>query len=172
MASVEKVEVFTDGACSGNGKKGSKSGCGVFIPLFDIEISMSTTDAFNTCGINVSKESNNVGELLAILLAMLTIEDKKGTDLVIYSDSMYCISSLTVWHKGWDRNGWKTAKGSPVKNQEIIKKILDVKKQFNAVFFSHINSHTQEPADTKSQEWFLWDGNRKADALACKSISE
>jgi ribonuclease HI len=170
MATVEKVEVFTDGACSGNGKKGSKSGCGVYIPLFDIEISMTSNDAFAQCGINLSKESNNVGELLAILVAMLTIEDKAGTDLVIYSDSMYCISSLSVWHKGWERNNWKTAKGSPVKNQEIIKKIIETKKQFHGVFFSHINSHTQEPSDTRSQEWWLWNGNDTADKLACKSI--
>jgi ribonuclease HI len=166
-----KTEVFTDGASSKNGKKGCKSGIGVYFPDSGMKISVSCEKALADY-LFTQKESNNVGELMAILLAIDSIKDsdKPNTDIVVYCDSMYCISSLTVWYKKWETNGWKTAKGD-VKNQEIIKKIIEVKSKFNNVYFVHVNSHLPEPEDRSSKEWYLWNGNHQADQLATGSIS-
>ena len=167
---MENVEVFTDGSSSKNGKKDCLSGSGVYFPKTGIELSMGTKEACKICEIPEEKHSNNIGELLAILLAMVSVENKSETNLTVYSDSMYCISSITTWFKKWQVNGWKTANGGSVKNQNIIKKILELKKEFKSIFFVHVKAHLNEPEDKSSREWFLWDGNNRADLLAGKAI--
>lgn len=163
------IIVYTDGSSSKNGKKDCLSGCGIFFPDTNKRISINSKDASELCGIKLKSHSNNVGELLAILVAMVTVEDK-NCELVIHSDSMYCINSLTVWYKSWQKNNWVTASGSPVKNKEIIQKILEEKEKFNFVFFKHVKAHTSEPLTTDSFRWNDWYYNKIADSLANSSI--
>lgn len=160
------VKVFTDGGCVGNGKANCTSGIGVYFPQEDIRISSTSEDACKKYNIDFQKiNSNNVGELLAIYVALcegLKIED----DMIIYSDSMYCINSLTNWYKKWDNNNWMTTNNTKVKNAYYIRKILEMKKKFKSVFFIHVRSHKTEPADKNSDEFFMWNGNDVADQLA------
>lgn len=64
--------------------------------------------------------TNNIGELQAIRLALA---DTGSRALVIIADSRYAIDCLTRYCHGWERNGWVTAAGKPVANQEIIREI-------------------------------------------------
>jgi len=87
----------------------------------------------------------NQMELMAIDKAL---DDPKMQHIVIYSDSDYSIKALTVWHKNWARNNWMTPLGAPVKNQEIIKRILvkiKTKKYFRMV---KIKAHSGDPYNT------------------------
>lgn len=64
-------------------------------------------------------QTNNTMELTAIQMA-LQARRSLNVEMRIYTDSKYCIGCLTQWHWGWKRNGWRTSKGEPVKNREII----------------------------------------------------
>lgn len=72
--------------------------------------------------------------------------DHKGMDyVIIYSDSVYTISSLTLWRKAWERNNWITPAGTPVKNKELIQEIakkMDAKK---FVRFVKVKAHSGDP---------------------------
>lgn len=165
------VKVFTDGSSIANGKPNCISGSGVFFPGSSIEYSLSSTEASKLCDVVLEVQSNNVGELLGILIALVTVKDK-SKELMIYSDSMYCINSICVWSKNWAKNNWITSGGTPAKNKGILQKILEEKSKFKAVYFKHVRGHKNEPEDKFSEEWFNWNGNDKADRLAFYSIRE
>lgn len=84
----------------------------------------------------------NQMELMAISKAL----DRPNMDyVVIYSDSMYAISCLTMWRKGWEARNWMTPHGEPVKNKELIQEIgrkLDAKKHYK---FVKVAAHTGDP---------------------------
>jgi ribonuclease HI len=169
MEDVEVLRVFTDGSSSKNGKKNCTSGCGVFYPDQDVKLSLTSQEASDKCGIELEGHSNNIGELLGILVALVHVTDKTR-ELMIYTDSMYCINSLSVWYRNWKLNGWKTAEGKPVKNKNLIMKILEEKTKFRSVFLVHSRGHQREPLDKSSVEWFLWYGNDIADELATRAV--
>jgi ribonuclease HI len=166
-----KIIAFTDGSSIANGKPHCVSGSGVFFPESGVEISMNSTEASKLSDIPLEIQSNNVGELLAILLALVSVENKT-VEIILYSDSMYCINSICVWSKNWAKNGWITVGGILVKNKVILQKILEEKEKFKGVYFKHVRGHKKEPEDKSSEEWFLWNGNDKADRLAFYSIRE
>lgn len=64
-------------------------------------------------------QTNNTMELEAIRQALIARRNLNA-DMVIFSDSKYSIGCLSKWHWSWARNGWRTSKGEPVKNQDII----------------------------------------------------
>jgi ribonuclease HI len=163
------IKVFTDGSSSGNGKPHCLSGCGVYIVNTDERLSLSSQEAADKCGVELEGHSNNVGELLGILVAMVHVQDK-SVDLLIHTDSMYCLNSVTLWYQSWTKNNWITAGGTPVKNKEIIRKILQEKGKFNNVYFKHVRSHKKEPQYQTSEEWRNWYGNDQADQLATLSV--
>jgi ribonuclease HI len=162
------MKIFTDGACSKNGMKFSRAGMGVYQVLPEKKISISVVD-FITKNPEFSGvgNTNNVGELLAIYIA-LSLEPKPHT-VSIYSDSMYSIKCLTVWHKTWSNNNWLNSRKQPVKNKFIIQKIIESMKD-RQVFFLHVRSHKKAPEDTTSLEYEEWFGNDQADKLATNSI--
>ena len=165
------VKVFTDGSSINNGGKKCISGSGIFFSKSGLSYSMNSTEASKLCDIPLKVQSNNVGELFGILLALILTEDKTA-ELIIHSDSLYSINSICVWYKNWAKNSWITSGGTPVKNKGILQKILEEKAKFKAVYFKHVRGHKKEPEDKNSEEWFNWFGNDKADQLAFYSIRE
>ena len=99
-------ELWTDGSTFNNGKKNKKQygGIGVFF---------KKNDTRNICKIlQGSKITNNVAELTAILLGIQTIintnltpDFKEDHQILIYSDSEYCINCITKWARKW-KEGW------------------------------------------------------------------
>lgn len=67
--------------------------------------------------------TNNKMELTAILEALKFIHEKLPTDILIYSDSQYCVRGITDWLKLWKSNNWKNGQ---VKNQELWKAIDEI----------------------------------------------
>ena len=161
------MKIFTDGACSSNGKSHARAGCGVYIQGTREEFSLSLDEAKKICNITCEiKDTNNTGELLAILCAFYLCRDK---ELVIYTDSMYSINCITVWNNNWIKNNWMTSTGKVVKNRALIEAIINKKKNFNVIFI-HVNSHRKEP-DASSLDHENWFGNDKADMLATRAIA-
>ena len=150
----DRLFVFTDGSCINNGKKNSYGGYGIFFGKNNLK---------NVSQKMKGKVTNNKAELTAILeaLKILTPESK----YYIVSDSEYSINCVTKWFLGWEKKEWKTSKGTPVLNRNLIEPITQLLKSLN-VKFLHVNSHLPKPEDRASMEYKLWYGNKKADELA------
>ncbi|RKT20058.1 RNase HI [Streptomyces sp. 1114.5] len=82
--------------------------------------------------------TNNVGELTA--LQRLLASTDPAVPLEVRLDSTYTRDSVTKWLKGWKRNGWKTAAGKPVANQELIQAI-DALLEGRDVTFVYVPAH-------------------------------
>ena len=76
--------------------------------------------------------TNNYAELYAIFAGLRAVKGRESGapfEVLVYSDSMYCVKSLTVWHGKWARKGWRTSPdgpsgGKPVQNVDVIKDAL------------------------------------------------
>ena len=124
----DAVEIYTDGACSGNPGPG---GWGVLIRELDKEDTEISGGEKDT--------TNNRMELLAAIKALESIENNK--EIIIYTDSNYVKDGITQWISNWKKNNWKTSKKKPVKNQKLWKK-LDELVKFHDVKWEWIKGHS------------------------------
>lgn len=109
MFLVKRVEIWTDGACSGNPGPG---GWGVILKFGDECRELCGGEAFTT---------NNRMELTAALSALEALKRPCGVDL--HTDSQYLRQGITQWLQGWKRNGWRTADKKPVKNEDLWRRL-------------------------------------------------
>ncbi|KAK0707208.1 ribonuclease H-like domain-containing protein [Apiosordaria backusii] len=140
--------VYTDGAAPGNGKAHAQAGIGVWFGANDPRnISARLPGPVQT---------NQRAELTAILYALEAFP--LTTSVEIRTDSQYSIDCVTRWYLGWVENGWRSSKGEPVKNDDIIKPIrarIDSRDAAGAsTRFTKVAGHSGEP------------GNDQADLLA------
>ncbi|MBI1274302.1 MAG: ribonuclease HI [Alphaproteobacteria bacterium] len=105
------VEIFTDGACSGNPGRG---GWGALLRYngAEKEISGSAKDT-----------TNNRMELMAAIMALETL--KRSSCVKLYTDSQYVRNGITEWVSSWQKRGWKTADKKPVKNVDLWKRLIE-----------------------------------------------
>ena len=101
----KKVDIYTDGACSGNPGPG---GWGVLIEIDNENIELSGGDRETT---------NNRMELMAAIKALEEID--KDYEITLYTDSNYVKDGITSWISNWKKNNWKTANKKDVKNKEL-----------------------------------------------------
>jgi ribonuclease HI len=141
----EKIEIWTDGACSGNPGPG---GWGVLVRENGSEKELYGGEAATT---------NNKMELMAAIVALES--QPKGSKVTLHTDSQYVKDGLTKWIIGWKRNGWKTADKKPVKNQDLWVR-LDAAASSHKVDWRWVRGHTGD------------EGNERADALARKGCEE
>lgn len=162
--SPKAFHLFTDGACSDNGRKNAKGGYGVHVyaePSLDVSLPLLPTE----------QQTNNRAELRGIQAA-LDLIDQHGSrwfstyeDFFIWSDSQYSIDCLTKWAKGWRSNGWKKRDGNQIQNLDLIKPLYERLQRMPRVSLHHVRGHQ----DSKQHE-FPFDGNFKADRLATQAI--
>lgn len=140
------MRVFTDGACSSNGRPGAKAGYAAWFPDHP-----SWSEAKRIP--DNQQQSNNRAELSGIQLAVQILENRGelDCDLVIYSDSDYSIKCLTIWLSGWMRRNWQTADGKEVQHQDLIKDITSRLSKFKSHRFVHVKAHTGGTDDLSVQ---------------------
>lgn len=160
---IERIEVYTDGSTVNNGKKNASGGIGVFFYLDDMK---NVSEKYNS-----SNVTNQKCELLAIVKALQIIKSKFGRhskkiNVLVHTDSDYCIKCMTNYVKVWLRNNWKLRNGNSVKNRNLIELLLNLTNEFNNVSYNHIRSHQLEPQNKDSSEYKVWYGNMMADKLA------
>jgi ribonuclease HI len=158
--------IFTDGAVPNNQIIGNrKGGIGVFFgPGDSRNISFGIKETLS------NKVTNQVCELLACIMALETIisTEKIGhRNIVILTDSMYIINSITKWVKNWEKNNWKKTDNKPIQNEILIKKLYYLSLNLK-VDYKHIKAHTISPK-TDSDKYFEWFGNYMADKLAVEA---
>ncbi|HMK50831.1 MAG TPA: ribonuclease HI [Thermodesulfovibrionales bacterium] len=108
------VEVFTDGACSGNPGVG---GYGVILRSGRREKELSGCESMTT---------NNRMELTAVLKALEAL--KKPCRVKVVTDSNYVVKGMTTWIHAWIRNSWKNSQKQDVMNKDLWEQLLKVSK--------------------------------------------
>ena len=141
----ETVEIFTDGACSGNPGPG---GWGALLRWNGKEKELCGGEADST---------NNRMEMMAAICALEAL--KRPSRVAITTDSNYLRDGITKWIHGWKKNGWKTAAKKPVKNKDLWER-LDRALQPHRIEWHWIKGHSGHPE------------NERADALARQGIDE
>ncbi len=126
-----EVKVFTDGACSNNGKETASAGIGVFWgPNHPLNVSKKLTGV----------QTNNRAEITAAIVAITQSITYGAHELKIMTDSDFMIRCMTEWIKKWKKNGWKTASGGAVKNVDDLKKLDDLCSKIK-VKWEHVPGH-------------------------------
>lgn len=143
---MEKVIIYTDGACSGNPGPG---GWAAILMYKDKQKEISG---------GMKNTTNNVMELTAVIEGLKMLKYVCEVDL--YSDSAYVVNAfLQGWIYNWVKKGWKTSGKEPVKNKEIWQELYDLTK-IHKVNFIKVKGHS----DNKY--------NNRCDELARKAIKE
>jgi len=139
------VEIYTDGACSGNPGPG---GWGAVLTYRGREREIFGGESATT---------NNRMELMAAIQALETLT--RPTTVHLYTDSVYVRSGITSWLAGWKRNGWLTSGKQPVKNADLWRR-LEAAAAPHQVQWRWVKGHNGDP------------GNERADALANRGMTE
>jgi ribonuclease HI len=138
------VEIFTDGACSGNPGPG---GWGAILRFRGVEKELSGGETPTT---------NNRMELMAAIEGLKAL--KRASQVRVWTDSVYVRDGITKWVHGWKRSGWKTADKKPVKNVDLWQALLEAAKPHD-VEWRWVKGHAGHPE------------NERADALARGGIA-
>lgn len=121
-----KVTIYTDGACSGNPGPG---GYGAVIMANDIIDDIYGGEPSTT---------NNRMEMRAVIEALTALP--KSCEVELYVDSMYVKDGINSWMTNWKKNGWQTAAGKPVKNQDLWIQ-LDETTQKHTIHWHWVRGH-------------------------------
>ncbi|WP_420406246.1 ribonuclease HI [Nisaea sp.] len=136
MAS-KRVEIFTDGACSGNPGPG---GWGAILRYGDAEKELSGGEKETT---------NNRMELMAAITALETLTRPMHVD--IYTDSTYVRDGITKWIHGWKKRDWRTADKKPVKNLELWQR-LEAACGRHEIDWHWVKGHAGHPENERADE--------------------
>lgn len=142
---VNRVEIFTDGACKGNPGPG---GWGALLRYRDREKEIYGGELNTT---------NNRMELLAVIRGLQALS--RVSAVRITTDSQYVKKGITEWIGNWKRNGWQTAARKPVKNSDLWR-TLDELAAKHDVDWAWVKGHSGHAE------------NERADALANRGITE
>ena len=140
-----KVEIFCDGACSGNPGPG---GYGAILRYGGHEKELSGAEGDTT---------NNRMELTGAITALESL--KRPCRVVVTTDSQYLVKGMREWLDGWVRKGWKNSKKEPVLNRDLWERLLGLAKihQIEWVWVRGHDGHLE---------------NERCDELARKAIEE
>lgn len=144
---MNRVEIYTDGACKGNPGPG---GWGVLLKSGSTEKELFGGELGTT---------NNRMELIAVIMALEAL--KRPCHVILHADSQYVLKGMTEWLAGWKARGWKTAAKQPVKNVDLWQR-LDalVASTEHKIDWRWVKGHNGDP------------GNERADELANRGVEQ
>ena len=137
MASTEPVDIFTDGACSGNPGPG---GWGAILRYNGVEKELSGGEPETT---------NNRMEMMAAIAALEAL--KRPARVRLHTDSTYLKDGITTWIHAWKARGWKTASKKPVKNQDLWQR-LEAALEPHEVEWFWVKGHAGHPENERADE--------------------
>lgn len=132
------VRVFTDGACSNNGKIGAKASWACWFPEHP-NLSKSGRVLDEAMQTNQRGELNAIAKSVEIALASFP---PGNTNLLIFTDSMYSKNCLTLWLPSWIRKDWKNTQGAAVAHRDLIEKTATSLSKFKSFTISHVKAHS------------------------------
>ena len=132
---MKKLDIYTDGACSGNPGKG---GWGAVLVYKGAEKDISGAEKQTT---------NNRMELMAVIAGLEALN--RPCEVEVYSDSQYVVNAFNKqWVDGWIKKGWKRGKNEPVKNPDLWKRLLKAKEK-HKVSFHWVKGHDGHPQNER-----------------------
>jgi len=134
---LAQVEIFTDGACSGNPGPG---GWGAILRYGAAEKEMSGGE---------NPTTNNRMEMMAAIVALESL--KRPCKVALYTDSQYLKDGATKFIHGWKQRGWKTADKKPVKNIDLWLR-LDAALKPHQVDWHWVRGHAGHPENERADE--------------------
>lgn len=137
MTRPATIDIYTDGACSGNPGPG---GWGSVLLWGDHRRELSGGDANTT---------NNRMEMLAVIRALEAL--KKPSAVRLFTDSTYVMKGITEWLPQWKRRNWRTASRQPVKNLELWQE-LEAALQPHQVQWLWVKGHSGVPENERADE--------------------
>ncbi len=137
---IKHVQLYTDGACSGNPGPG---GWACLLVYKDIQKELSG---------GATETTNNQMELTAVIQGLALLKEKCKVDL--YTDSKYVLEGATLWLEGWIQKGWKKADKKPVLNIEYWQQLLPLLQKHD-ITWHWVKGHAGHPQ------------NERVDQLAC-----
>lgn len=143
VKSMDKVEIYSDGACKGNPGRG---GWGALLVAGGKEKEIFGGEPNTT---------NNRMELMAVIQALNAL--KRPCEVVVHTDSQYVQKGISEWIHGWKARGWKTSSKEPVKNADLWQ-ALDATQQQHQVEWRWVRGHNGHA------------GNERADQLANRGV--
>ncbi|OJU91089.1 MAG: ribonuclease HI [Burkholderiales bacterium 66-5] len=144
---MERVEMYTDGACKGNPGPG---GWGALLRRADVEKELCGGELLTT---------NNRMELRAVIEGLSAL--KRPCEVDLYLDSQYVRQGITEWIHGWKKKHWRTAAGQPVKNVALWQQLDALAHGAGHHIRWHwVKGHAGHP------------GNERADALANRGVEQ
>lgn len=147
MSNLKKVQIYTDGACSGNPGKG---GYGVILNFNGITKEISEGFLLTT---------NNRMEILAAIKGLEALKEK--CSVTLYSDSKYLVDAINQgWVKKWQSNNWVKSDKSKAKNIDLFSRLLELidKHEVEFVWVKGHAGHTEnERCDTLATSAILKD---------------
>ena len=141
----EVIEIYTDGACSGNPGPG---GWGALLRVGGHEKELFGGELATT---------NNRMELLAVIEALRAL--KRPAKARVFTDSQYVQKGISEWIHNWKKRGWKTAAKEPVKNSDLWQ-ALDSEAARHVIEWQWVRGHNGHP------------DNERADALARRGVEQ
>jgi ribonuclease HI len=136
-SSLKAVDIFTDGACSGNPGPG---GWGAILRYGEVEKELYGGEPATT---------NNRMELMAAIMALEAL--KKPVTVRLFTDSEYVKNGITKWIHGWKAKGWLTADRKPVKNVDLWQRLEEAKRQ-HQIEFHWVRGHAGHPENERADE--------------------
>ena len=135
---MKQVELYTDGACSGNPGPG---GWGAILIYKGTEKELSGGEANTT---------NNRMELTAVIRGLSAL--KESCIVELYSDSKYVIDGLSKgWAASWQKNGWKKADKKPALNPDLWGELLSLTEK-HQMRYHWVKGHAENPYNNRCDE--------------------
>lgn len=135
---LKQVEIYTDGACSGNPGVG---GWSAILSYKGVEKEISGGEIQTT---------NNRMEILAVINGLKMLKEKCAVK--VYSDSQYVVSAFNEgWVNGWILAGWRTADKKPVKNDDLWKELVSL-TSVHQVEFIKVKGHSTDVKNNRCDE--------------------
>ncbi len=132
-----KIEIFCDGACSGNPGVG---GFGCILRHGSHVKELSGADGATT---------NNRMEMLAAITALESL--KRPCEVVLTTDSQYLVKGMTEWITGWVKKGWVNSKKEPVLNRDLWERLLDLSR-VHRIQWAWVRGHAGHPENERCDE--------------------
>jgi ribonuclease HI len=159
---TESHHVFTDGACTNNGKRNASAAWGLVV-VSDAPYRVLYTDSGAIP--RGEMQTNQRAELTGLLNGLRAAKMFSGR-VTIWSDSQYSINCASVWGPKWKRNGWKK-QGGPIQHLDLIQPLVNETLEVGQnVHYRWLKAHTQ---DARQHE-FPWIFNHQVDQLASAAL--
>ena len=133
----KRVEIFTDGACSGNPGPG---GWGVVLRYGETEKELSGGEPATT---------NNRMELMAAIMGLESL--RRPCPVKLSTDSTYVKDGITRWIIDWKKRGWKTADKKPVKNVDLWQR-LEAAVGHHQIEWEWVRGHSGHPENERADQ--------------------